>query len=316
MADDHTHAHAHAHGHGHGHGHGHSHAPASFGRAFAIGTALNIGFVLVEATAGLIAGSMALLADAGHNLSDVLGLLVAWAGASLARRPASSRFTYGLGGSSFLAALANGLLLLVATGAIFGEAIHRLLAPQPVAGGAVMAVAAVGIVINTATALLFARGRHGDLNIRGAYLHMLADALVSAAVVFAGALIWWTGLPWIDPLTSLVVVAVILLSTWGLLKDAIAMALAGVPPGIDAAAVAAALRQLPGVVRVHDLHIWAMSTTEVAMTAHLVMPDGHPGDSFLEAVQERLHHDHGIGHATVQIERGEISCERHAAAHG
>jgi cobalt-zinc-cadmium efflux system protein len=301
------------HGHGHRHDHGHHHhAPADFGRAFAIGTALNIAFVAVEAGFGFASHSVALLADAGHNLSDVLGLLVAWGAATLAKRPASGRFTYGLKSSSILAALANGVLLLVAVGAILWEAVRRLADPPPVQAGALIWVAAAGIVVNTATALLFARGRHGDLNIRGAYLHMAADALVSAGVVVAGLVIVATGWRWVDPVVSLIIVAVILAGTTGLLRDALTMALQAVPSSIDPGAVRAMLAALPGVSRVHDLHIWPMSTTENALTAHLVMPDGHPGDAFLADVQHRLAHDHAIGHTTLQIELADAQpCEPH-----
>ena len=309
----HAHAHGHGHGHapGHGHGHGHSHAPADFGRAFAIGTALNLAFVIVEGGAGLVTGSMALLADAGHNLSDVLGLLIAWGGASLAKRPASPRFTYGLRSSTILAALGNALLLLFAVGAIAWEAAMRFADPPPVAGTTVIIVAAIGIAINTGTAMLFASGRKGDVNIRGAYLHMAADAAVSAGVVVAGALILWTGAAWIDPAMSLVIVAVILWSTWGLLRDSVAMALQAVPPGIDTDRVAQALQALPGVAAIHDLHIWPMSTTETALTAHLLMPGGHPGDAFLSDLQHRLEHDFGIGHTTVQIElAADVHCQQ------
>jgi cobalt-zinc-cadmium efflux system protein len=300
------------HAHGHGHSHGHSHAPADFGRAFAIGTLLNIAFVLVEGGIGIHVQSMALLADAGHNLSDVLGLLIAWVGSELAKRPATPRFTYGLGASSILAALANALLLLVAVGAISLEAINRLADPPAVAAVPVMLVAGAGIVVNLGTALLFARGRAHDINIRGAYLHMAADAAVSAAVVVAGALIWWTGARWIDPVISLVVVAVVLWSTWGLLRESLTMVLQAVPAGIDPKRVEAALAALPGVARVHDLHVWPMSTTESALTAHLVMPGGHPGDDFLVGLQHRLAHDFDIDHCTVQIELGDgAACRMH-----
>ncbi|MHA6723404.1 cation diffusion facilitator family transporter [Sphingomonas sp. RS2018] len=300
----------HDHSHGH-HGHGHAHAPADFGRAFAIGTALNLGFVVVEAGFGIAADSVALLADAGHNLSDVLGLLIAWGAATLARRPASGRFTYGLKGSSILAALANAVLLLVATGAILWETLRRLGDPPAVGAQTVVWVALAGIAVNTATALMFARGRNGDLNIRGAYLHMAADAAVSAGVVVAGLLILWTGQAWIDPVVSLVIVAVILWSSWGLLRESLGLALAGVPSTIDPQAVRATLAALPGVTHIHDFHIWGMSTTEAALTAHLVMPAGHPGDAFLRDVQHRLEHDFGIGHATVQIETGDCGMHAH-----
>lgn len=323
MSGNHSHAHHHGHDHGHGHGHshghhhGHSHAPADFGRAFAIGMALNIGFVLIEGGAGIWAGSMALLADAGHNLSDVLGLLIAWVGAELGKRPATPRFTYGLGASSILAALANALLLLVAVGAILLEAIQRLTDPPVVAPIPVMLVAGAGIVVNLGTALLFARGRDQDINIRGAYLHMAADAAVSAAVVIAGALIWWTGAGWIDPVMSLVVVAVILLGTWSLLRESLTMALQAVPDRIDLAAVEQTLLAQPGVDRVHDLHVWPMSTTEAALTAHLVMPDGHPGDAFLIHLQQVLAHDFQIEHSTVQIELGNgAECRMHGTGSG
>ncbi|WP_326525124.1 cation diffusion facilitator family transporter [Sphingomonas sp.] len=301
-----------SHNHDHAHGHGHSHAPKDFGRAFAIGTALNLGFVIVEGTFGILADSVALLADAGHNLSDVLGLLIAWGAATLAKRPASARYTFGLKSSSILAALANAILLLLAVGAILWETLRRLGDPPPVQGMTVVVVATIGIAINVGTALLFARGRHGDLNIRGAYLHMAVDALVSAGVVVAGLLILWTGFVWIDPLVSLVIVGVILWGTWGLFRDSLGMALQAVPPGIDPAKVAATLEGLPGVARLHDLHIWPMSTTENALTAHLVMPGGHPGDAFLNDLQHRLDHDFGIGQATVQIETGEDGCGIHA----
>ncbi|MFM2371050.1 MAG: hypothetical protein RIS85_772 [Pseudomonadota bacterium] len=302
MSGNHHHHHHHDHAHGHSHGHGHSHAPASFGRAFAIGIALNLGFVIVEAVYGVIAGSMALVADAGHNLSDVLGLVIAWGASILSARPPSARFTYGFKSSSILAALGNAAFLLVALGAILVETIRRLVEPEPVAGGPVMAVAAVGIVINTATALMFMRGRHHDINIRGAYLHMAADAAVSAGVVVAGLLITLTGAQWIDPVTSLLIVAIIAVGTWGLLKDSLRMSLHAVPPGIDERKVRAFLTGLNGVEAVHDLHIWPMSTTETALTAHLVMPGGYPGDTFLHQLAHELEHDFGIGHTTVQVE--------------
>jgi cobalt-zinc-cadmium efflux system protein len=279
--------------------------PTDFGRAFAIGTLLNIGFVIVEGGAGFWFDSVALLADAGHNLSDVLGLLIAWGGMELAKRPATRRFTYGLGASTILAALANALVLLVAVGAILLETIQRLGNPRPIDGWPVVWVALAGIVVNLATALLFARGRHGDVNIRGAYLHMAADAAVSAGVVVAGLVILSTGATWIDPLVSLIVVAIILIGTWGLLSESLLLALQAVPRGIDAGAVEALLAAQPGVSRVHDLHIWPMSTTETALTAHLVVPGGHPGDGFLAALGDRLKQDFGIGHATVQVETGD-----------
>ena len=245
---------------------------------------------------------MSLVADAGHNLSDVLGLLIAWGASMLAARPPSERFTYGFKSSSILAALANAALLLAATGAILVESLRRLAEPQPVAGATMIAVAAAGIVVNGVTALLFMRGRRHDLNIRAAFLHMAADAAVSAGVVVAGLLVLRTGAAWIDPVTGLVIVAVIAWSTWGLLRDSVKMALLGVPAGIDEARVRAFLAARPGVSAVHDLHIWPMSTTETALTAHLVIPAGHPGDGFLHALAHDLEHTFGIGHATVQVE--------------
>jgi cobalt-zinc-cadmium efflux system protein len=267
---------------------------------------LNVGFVAVEAFYGLLSNSVALLADAGHNLSDVLGLLLAWGAATLSKRQPSAHFTYGLRRSSILSALFNAVFLLVAIGAIAFEAIQRLGDPQPVAGGTVMAVASVGILVNGITAWLFARGSKHDLNIRGAYLHMAADAGVSAGVVVSGLLILQTGWLWIDSATSLVVVAVILVGTWGLLRRSVNMALDRVPEHIPPADVTDALAGLPGVTRVHDLHIWSLSTTEVALTCHLVMPAGCPGDAFLREVSDLLHHRFRIGHATIQVERAYI----------
>ena len=297
------HDHSHDHAHGHGHGHGHSHAPADFGRAFAIGVALNTVFVVVEASFGYISGSMALVADAGHNLSDVLGLLIAWAASAAAKRPPSPRFTYGLKSSTILAALANAALLMIAIGAILFETIDRLMNPVEPEGWTMIWVAGVGIVINTVTALLFVRRRKDDLNIRGAFLHMAADALVSVGVVIAGVAILLTGAVWLDPVTSLVILAVIGWGTWGLARDSLKLGLNAVPDGVDESAVRAALEREPGVAEVHDLHIWPMSTTETALTAHLVMPDGHPGDAFIAQLAQRLSHDHQIGHTTLQIER-------------
>lgn len=289
-------------GHDHAHTNGHSHAPAGFGRAFAIGIALNTGFVIVEAAYGFLAGSMALVADAGHNLSDVLGLLIAWGATILVGSRPSKRFTYGFKSSSILAALLNAALLLVAVGAITLEAINRLFAPEPVNGQTVVIVAAIGIVINTATAFLFMSGSKGDLNIRSAFLHMAADALVSAGVLVAGLLIMLTGLQWIDPVTSLLVVVVIAAGSWGLLKDSVKMGLAGVPPGIDHGRIDAYLRDEAGVANVHDLHIWPLSTTETALTAHLLMPGGHPGDAFLMRITNDMKARFQIDHATFQIE--------------
>ena len=314
MGHDHHHRHGHGHGHGtgkgHAHGPGHVHAapPERWDRAFAFGIGLNLAYVVAEAGAGFAFGSVALLADAGHNLSDVLGLAVAWGGAALARAAPSKRFTYGLKGSTILAALANALLLLVAIGAIALEAVQRIGTPPQVPGLTVSLVAAVGIAVNGVTAWLFARGRAGDVNIRGAYLHMLADALVSLGVVLAGVAMWATGAGWIDPVASLVIAAVIFWQTWGLLRETVEMALAAVPRGIDYDGVKGALAALPGVVEVHDLHIWPMSTTEPGLTAHLCVPAGWPGDVFLADAQAMLHDRFGIGHATLQVETGAGPC--------
>ena len=292
-----------AHPHDHDHGaHGHGHAPASFGRAFAVGTALNIGFVAVEGVYGIAAGSTALLADAGHNLSDVLGLLIAWGAATLGRRSPRGRYTYGLRSSSILAALLNALMLLVALGVIAVEAVSRLAQPAPVAGRTVMLVAAIGILVNGATALLFMRGRAHDLNIRGAFLHMAADAGISAGVVVAGFVILKTGWLWLDPLVSLGVVAVVAVGTWGLLRDSVDMSLMAAPPGLDPATVADFLRARDGVVALHDLHVWPMSTTETALTVHLLVPAGYPGDAYVADTADALRHRFGIGHSTIQIE--------------
>jgi cobalt-zinc-cadmium efflux system protein len=288
-------------------GHHHSHhgdKAAGYGRAFAIGVVLNSGFVLVEAAFGVLSGSMALIADAGHNLSDVLGLLIAWGAAIMAARPANARFTYGYKASAMLAALANAGLLLIATGAILFETIQRLFDPEPVTGLTMVVIAGVGIGINGATALLFARGRKSDINVRGAFLHMAADALVSLGVVIAGALILWTGAWWIDPVASLVIVVVIGAGTWGLLRDSVKMALLAVPDTIPESEVRAYLAGLPGVTAIHDLHIWPMSSTETALTAHLVMPGGHRGDGFLHEISHELEDRFHIGHTTVQVETG------------
>jgi len=297
--------HRHDHAHDHDHGHGPARAPASFGRAFALGIVLNLGFVAVEAAYGIASNSIALLADAGHNLSDVLSLAVAWVAAALALRRPSRRFTYGLRGSSILAALFNAMLLLVAVGAIAWEAVGRLFTPEPVAGRTVIVVAAIGIAINTATALLFVRGRKDDLNIRGAFLHMAADAAVSAGVVLAGVAILYTDWLWLDPVVSLLIVAAILWSTWGLLRDSLHTSLAAVPASIEPGAVRIHLERLPGVACIHDLHIWAIGTSDVALTCHLVMPGGAPGDAFLARTAAGLAERFGIGHATLQIEHSE-----------
>ncbi len=306
-APGHAHAHGHGHGHSHGHGHGHHHhhhAPADTGDwRYLAGLAINLVFVIAEATAGLIAGSAALLADAGHNLSDVLGLAMAGGAAWLARRASSARRTYGYGKATVLAALANALLLLAACVFIAFEAIERLADPRPVESGVVMAVAGLGFVINLGTALLFLRDRHTDLNARGAYLHMLADAGVSIGVVIVGAGVMLTGWTLLDPIASLVIVAVILLGTWGLLRDSVDLALDAAPAGVDVAAVRAALEALPGVSRVHDLHVWALSTTRTALTAHLVHARAD-ADALLREAQA-VARDFGVAHATLQLETAE-----------
>ena len=293
---------SHDHG-GHPHDHSaHAHAPASFGTAFAIGIALNLGFVVIEALYGLLSNSVSLLADAGHNLSDVLGLGVAWLATVLARRAPTARFTYGMRGSSILAALFNAVFLLVTVGGLSWEAIRRLGSPEPVAGNTMMAVAAIGILVNGVTAWLFASGRKDDINLKGAFLHMASDALVSVGVVAAGLLILLTGWLWIDPIVSLVINGVIVWGTWGLLRDSVGMSMAAVPAQIDPAAVRTFLSARTGVVDVHDLHIWPMSTTENALTCHLVMPNGHPGDAFLHELAGDLAQRFRINHTTVQIE--------------
>jgi cobalt-zinc-cadmium efflux system protein len=293
----------HDHSHSHSHDHGHTHAPASFGSAFAIGMVLNVGFVVAEVVFGFLANSMSLLADAGHNLSDVLGLMLAWAAATMASKAPSPRFTYGLKKAPILAALANSLLLLIAVGAIGAEAVRRLFHPSATEGGMVTIVAGAGIVVNGLTALLFARGREHDINIRGAYLHMAADALVSLAVVVAGLVILWTGQEWVDPAMSLAVAVVILWSSIGLLKESVWMSLAGVPSGINADEVEMSLAELGGVDAVHDLHIWPLSTTETALTAHIVTAQADYPDALLESARRLLHDRFHIEHCTIQVER-------------
>jgi cobalt-zinc-cadmium efflux system protein len=287
------------------HAHSHRATATDFGRAFAIGIGLNLIYVAAEAGYGLAAGSLALLADAGHNLGDVLGLGLSWGAAMLGRRGPSNRFTYGLRSSSMLAALANALILLVVTGGIAWEAILRLRQPVAVTGKTVAAVAAIGIIVNGTTALLFAPGRGRDLNLRSAFLHMAADAAVTAGVVIAGVTIALTGLLWLDPVVSLVVSAVIIYGTWDLVKQALRLALDAVPEGVDAGAVRAHLLAVPGVTALHDLHIWGMSTTETALTCHLVMPQGHPGDEALSALARELEAHFRIHHTTLQIELGD-----------
>ena len=291
------------HHHHHGHDH-HAHAAPTHGRAFVIAITLNVGFVIAEVVAGLLSGSMALIADAGHNLSDVLALILAWGASVLAARPPSARYTWGFKSSSILASLANAALLWAAIGAILVETIRRLGDPAPVSGQTMIVVAAIGIAVNTASALLFLGGRKHDLNLRAAFVHLMADAAVSAGVVLAGVVVLLTGQGWIDPLTSLVITAVIAWGSWGILREALRMSLLRVPVGIDEAKVREFLASLPGVSAVHDLHIWPMSTTETALTAHLVMPGGHPGDAFLAELAQTLDRDFGIDHPTVQIEQG------------
>lgn len=298
---------AHEHAHDHGPAHGHDHAPKDFGKAFAIGIALNMAFVATEAVYGYLANSLALLADAGHNLSDVLGLALAWGATILVRRLPTKRRTYGLRRSSILASLINAVFLLLAVGAIAWEAIGRFLQPEPVASGTVMAVAGVGIVINGITAWLFASGSKSDVNIRGAFLHMAADAVVSVGVVIAALAMRATGWLWLDPAVSLIIVVVITVGTWGLLRHSLDLAMDAVPPQIDPHQVESYLAGLPGVVAVHDLHIWGMSTTEVALTVHLVKPDAEIDDALLTEIQHELHERFGIDHTTVQFERGDTA---------
>lgn len=290
----------------HSHEHHHHPAPASFNRAFALGIALNTGFVAVEAFYGWQINSLALLADAGHNLSDVAGLLLAWLAAAAGRLQPNVRHTYGWRRASILAAFANAVLLLVAMGSLALEALQRLGTPQATQGWTIITVAAVGIVVNSVTALLFLRGREHDLNVRGAFLHMAADALVSLGVVIGGALYLWQGWAWLDPVISLGIVVVIVAGSWGLLRQSLHLLFDGVPPHIDLPALHAWLAARPGVARVDDLHVWAMSTTQVALTAHLVMPAGHPGDEFLHEASEALHEHFGIDHATLQITRAPL----------
>jgi len=309
-----TAVHAHDHGHHHGHGHhGHSHAPASFGRAFAIGIALNIAYVIGEAGWGVMANSLALISDAGHNLGDVLALALAWMASRMAKRAPSARYTYGLRGSSILAALSNGVLLLVVTGGIAWAAILRLIHPEPSAGVTVMIVAALGVAVNGFTAWMFASGRKGDVNVRAAFTHMAGDALVAAGVVIAGAVIYFTGWMWLDPAVSLVIGAVIVVGTWSLLRESLDLALDAVPAGVDRAAVQAYLAALPGVSEVHDLHIWGMSTTETALTAHLVRPGASLDDALIHQACHELEARFSVHHATLQIEHGALDHPCHLA---
>jgi cobalt-zinc-cadmium efflux system protein len=309
MSHDHEHG-PRDHEHGHSRGHGHSHAPPGSNSAFAVGVALNLGFVAIEVVYGLAANSLALLSDAAHNLSDVFGLLIAWGAIHLGRSLPTKRRTYGLRRSSILAALVNAIVLLVVVGGIVWEAVGRITHPEAVQGSTVTWVAAAGVVINTISALLFVAGREKDLNINGAFLHMASDAAVSLAVVLVGLGIYATGWNWLDPAISFLISGAIVLGTWGLLRESLALAMDAVPAGVDSHAVEAYLADLPGVAAVHDLHIWGMSTTEVALTVHLVMPEPPADDRFLEDVCHKLRHRFEIGHVTIQIEHGDIACHQ------
>jgi cobalt-zinc-cadmium efflux system protein len=318
VAKPHQHgAHAHAGGHHDHHGHDHEahsghahhgHHHSYSGRltaVFAVSIALNLGFVVIEAVYGFLSNSMALLADAGHNFGDVLGLAAAWGANVLAARGPTERFTYGLRSSSILAALANAVFLLIAVGGIAVEAVQRFITPGPVAGMTIIVVASAGVVVNGVSAFLLSRSHHGDLNIKSAFAHMLSDAVVSLAVAASGALIIFTGWLWLDPAMSLVVSVMIVVGTWGLLRHSLDLALQAVPPGIDANEVREHLAHVPGVTAVHDLHIWPMSTTSTALTCHLVMPGGHPGDACLTEIAETLEAQFRIEHATIQVETGD-----------
>jgi cobalt-zinc-cadmium efflux system protein len=294
----------HHHGHDHGHHHHHPAPGADNGRAFAIAIGLNTAFVAIEFIYGFIANSTALMADAGHNLSDVLGLGLAWGAAMLTKSAPTRRFTYGLRGSSILAALANALLLMVASGAIALEAARRVIHPETVAGSTVSIVALVGVLVNGFSAWLFVKGSKDDINVRGAYQHMAADAVLSLGVVVTGVVVMYTGWTWLDPAVSLLLVVTIVIGTWSLLKESLQMVLAGVPASVDPSGITAYLAAQPGVTEVHDVHIWAMSTTETALTAHLVMPAGYPGDAAIDAVVGKLREDFSIHHCTLQVEQG------------
>ena len=305
---EHDHREAHGHHHDDDQVHVHIHAPKDFGVTFAIATALSVGLVAVQVFYGIAAHSVALLADAGHNFGDALALVIAWGAHVLARLNPTSRYTYGFRSASILAAILNGVILLVVTGAIAWEAIQRFFEPSEVAGITVMVVAAIGIVIYGSSAWLLRAGQKGDLNVRGAFLHMVGDAAVSLGVVIAGGLIILTGWNWLDPAVSIFISAVIVWGTWRLMREAVNMALDAVPPGVDPAAVRSYLSNLPGVREVHDLHIWAMSTTETALTVHLVRADGKTDDTFLMETAHELDHLFGIHHSTMQVETGEHAC--------
>jgi cobalt-zinc-cadmium efflux system protein len=295
--------------HSHDHSASHLHAPPNFGAAFAIATALNLALVAAQVFYGIAANSMALIADAGHNFADAVGLLIAWGAHALAHTAPTRRYTYGFGSVSILSALLNGAVLLVATGAIFWEAIQRVFDPGEVQGLLVIVVAAIGVLVNGVSAWILAKGQRGDINIRGAFLHLIGDAAVSAGVVVAGAAILFTGWNWIDPLASMIVSAIVVWAAWGLLAEAAKLSVAAVPAGIEPSAVKNFLERLPGVTEVHDLHIWAVSTTETALTAHLVMPQDHEGDKFLLKVCESLRNQFKIGHTTIQVERDAAACK-------
>lgn len=300
MGEHHHHNHSHSH-----HSHSHQHGAGNYNRAFLISVVLNSGFVVIEVVYGILANSLSLLADAGHNFSDVLGLLLVWGASVLSRRRPTARHTYGLRRSSILAALVNASALLLVSGGIAWEAVQRLRSPDPVIGSTIIVVALVGILINTVSALMFVSGQKNDLNIRGAFLHLAADALVSLGVVLAGVAIALTGWVWVDPVVSLIVTAVIVMGTWRLFRDSFNLMLDAVPENVDPVVVRNYLAERLGVNEVHDLHIWAMSTTETALTAHLVMLEGYPGDGFLAKLCQDLRENFGIAHATVQIETGD-----------
>ncbi len=293
------------------HDHSHTHETKDFGKAFAIGIVLNVAFIIIEVVYGFIINSLALIADAGHNLSDVLGLVIAWVASYLVKKSATKKYTYGLKKSSVLAAFLNAMVLLVAIGIIIWEAIKRFAQPQPIEGTTIMIVAGIGVVINAATALLFFSGRNQDLNIKGAFLHMAADAGISLGVVLVGLVLTFTNYYWIDPVVSIVIAIVIFWGTWGLLKDSLNMALDAVPANIDKKGIENYLNSLPEVSGFHDLHIWAMSTTETALTVHLQLDSLPPYDSFIERVSDTLRHEYSIHHTTIQIESpGEEECQQ------
>lgn len=299
-------------GHHHDHGHGHSHAPKSFNLAFALAAGLNLAFTAIEAVYALLAHSMSLLADAGHNLGDVMGLLLAWGASYLLTKPATKRYSYGYKRTSILAAIINALLLVATCAIITYESIHKLFAPAPVNEWMVIIVALIGIAINGGTALLFMKGQD-DLNIKGAFLHLASDALVSLGVVIAGLVILKTGAYWIDPAVGIVIVVIIMAGTWGLLRHSVDLILDAVPKNINRKGVENYLQKVPGITAIHDLHIWGLSTNEVALTAHLIMPEGSLTDEQYAKINEDLHHDFKINHVTIQVESGEGQCSQEKA---